>query len=240
MQAKTERFEMRLDQETLDALDEWRGRQGGLPSRAEAIRRLIDSGLPSASRPPVRVSDGAKLILLMLCDLHKHLKVKGEIDPNFVTEAVTGGHYWGLRWRYSGILHDYEDSETVVSEVVDVLDMWSFLESAYSNLSQKDKAQIEAEAGPLGKSVRFPGFDGNNETEHLGVARFLIDDLERFSSFKGRDLNSHWQSIEAYRHMLRIFGPMRENLVGRTLSASEIITILNERRPPEHRKKANS
>jgi uncharacterized protein len=239
MQAKTERFEMRLDQETLDGVDEWRARQSGLPSRAEAIRRLIDGGLSSPSRPRVKLSDGEKLILLMLRDLYKHLKARGEIDPEFVSEAIAGGHYWGLRWRYSGILHDHEDSETVVSEVVDVLDMWSFLESSYGKLSQKDKAQIEAEAGPLGKSVRFPGFDGNNETEHLGIARFLIDDLERFSSFKGRDLNSHLQSIEAYRCMLRVFGPMRENLVGRGLSASEIIAILSERRPPARRKTAN-
>lgn len=238
MQAKTERFEMRLDQETLDALDDWRGRQGDLPSRAEAIRRLIDSGLPSASRPPVRLSDGEKLILLMLRDLHKHLKVKGEIDPDFVAEAIAGGHYWGLRWRYSGIFHDYEDSEKTVTEVVDVLDMWVFLESSHGKLSQKDKAQIESEAGPLGKNVRFPGFDGNNETEHLGIARFLIDDLERFSSFKGRDLNSHSPSIEAYRRMVRAFGPMREHLVGRGLSAAEIIAVLNERRPPERRKPA--
>lgn len=240
MQAKTERFEMRLDQETLDALDEWRGRQGDLPSRAEAIRRMIDTGVSSASRPPVRLNDGEKLILLMLCDLHKHLKVKGEIDPDFVTEAVTGGHYWGLRWRYSGIFHGHEDNEQVVSEVVDVLDMWSFLESGCAKLSTKDKARVATEAAPFGKNVRFRGFDGNNETEHLGIARFLIEQLDRFSSFDGRDLNSHHPSMETYRRMLRVFDPIRRNLMGRELEVSEIIAILNEMTHPEHRKKVGS
>lgn len=240
MQAKTERFEMRLDQEILDGLDEWRDRQGDRPSRAEAIRRLIDSGLSSASRPQVKLGDGEKLILFMLCDLYKHLKVKGEIDPAFVSEAMAGGHYWGLRWRYPGVFHAHEDSERILSEVVDVLDMWSFLESGYSKLSQKDKAQVEAEAAPFGKNVGFNGFDGNTETEHLGIARFLIDQLERFSDLGGRDLNSHMPSIETYRRMLRVFDPMRRNLMGRELGASEIIAILREMTHPEHQKKAGA
>jgi len=40
MQQKTERFEMRLDQGTLDQMDKWRSSQSDLPSRAEAVRRL--------------------------------------------------------------------------------------------------------------------------------------------------------------------------------------------------------
>jgi uncharacterized protein len=238
MLAKTERFEMRLDQETLDRVDEWRGQQRDLPSRAEAIRRLIEGGLSPEPEAKLRLSDGEKLILLMLGEVYKHLKIKGEIDPRFVAEAIYGGHYWGLKWRYSGIFHAHEDSEHVLSEVVDVLDMWSFLERGYDKLSAKEKAQVEKEAAPFGKNVRFPGFDGNNETEHLGIARFLIDELERFSSFKGRDLNSHMPSIETYRRMLRVFEPARRTLVGRELGAADVIELLNEMTHPERRAKA--
>ena len=45
MAPKTERFEMRLDVEMLDQIDEWRRKQGDIPSRAEAIRRLVELGL---------------------------------------------------------------------------------------------------------------------------------------------------------------------------------------------------
>lgn len=239
MQPKTERFEMRLDQATLETVDAWRSQQGDFPSRAEAMRRLIEIGLAtSSSSPEITISDGEKLIIGMLSDVHKHLKVKGENDPDFVMEAIYGGHYWGLGWKYSGLFHGHKDSKQVVSEVVDVLDMWSFIESAYDKLPQKDKVRVEKGAEPFGKHVRFSGFDGNNETEYMGVARFLINDLERFSSFKGRDLNSHLPSIETYRRMLQVFEPMRRNLVGRELGATEIIELLNEKTHPEHRTRA--
>lgn len=47
---KTERFEMRLDAEFLDRIDEWRRRQPDIPPRAEAFRRLIERGL-QAEKP---------------------------------------------------------------------------------------------------------------------------------------------------------------------------------------------
>ena len=36
---------MRLELEAVAAIDEWRRKQPDLPSRAEAVRRLIDLGL---------------------------------------------------------------------------------------------------------------------------------------------------------------------------------------------------
>jgi hypothetical protein len=41
----TTRFEMRASPVWLKALDDWRRVQPDLPSRAEAIRRLVDKGL---------------------------------------------------------------------------------------------------------------------------------------------------------------------------------------------------
>jgi len=242
MQPKTERFEMRFDQATLETVDAWRSQQGNFPSRAEAMRRLIEIGLTSSSSSSrdITISDGEKLILSMLSDVHKHLKVKGENDTSFVMKAIYGGHYWGLSWEYSGLFHGHKDSKQVVSEVVDVLDMWSLIESAYDKLSSKDKARVEKEAEPFGVHVRFRGFDGNNETEYMGIARFLIDDLDRFSSFEGRDLNSHVPSVGTYRRMLRVFEPLRSNLIGRELGATEIIELLNEMTHPEHRKKGGA
>src|SRR5947209_15442999 len=46
---KTERFEMRAPTELLLAVDEWRRHQADLPSRSEAIRRLIEAGLNTAA-----------------------------------------------------------------------------------------------------------------------------------------------------------------------------------------------
>ena len=231
MQLKTERFEMRLDSKTLERVDTWRARQTDLPSRAEAVRRLMESGLSEMESKPLKLSEGEKLITLMLCELYEHHKINGNIEPLFVKEALLGGHYWGLKWEYTGIFHGHEDNTTTVHEVVDVLDMWSFLEESHAVLSKKDKDYIAKEAAPFGKRIVFRGFDGNNEVEHLSIARFLIDKLDRFTQFKGRDLNSHTPRVRVYRRMVKAFEPMRPNLgPGNLLGTGAIIKILNAQR----------
>jgi len=70
------------------------------------------------------------------------------------------------------------------------------------------------------------GFDGNNETEHMSIARFLVEKLRRFENFKGRSFNSHMPKVASYRKMIQLFEPMRRNLVGRELSVDELIALL--------------
>jgi uncharacterized protein YfbU (UPF0304 family) len=237
MQASmTERFEMRFDQGTLEVIDAWRARQNDLPSRAEAIRRLVNAGLELGERKQIKIGDGDKLILGLLGEIHTHLQVKGELDPRFVIDAIHGGQYWGLEWKYPGLLHGYEASTRNVSEVCNVLDMWSLIESSYAALPAKDKARVEKEAEPFGKDPRFLGFDGNSEAEHMGIAYFLIEKLDRFSSFEGRDLNAHMPSLDMYQRMRRVFEPMRGKLMGRNLTGSELIEVLNAKVHPENRR----
>jgi hypothetical protein len=101
--AKTERFELRLDPGILDDVDEWCGRQADLPSRAEAVRRLIEAALVTPKEPEIRFSDGEKLITLMLCELFEHLKIKSDIDPTFV-----GGHHTpGAALGFAAAMHRY-------------------------------------------------------------------------------------------------------------------------------------
>lgn len=228
MQAKTERFEMRLDQRTLERVDAWRSSQDDLPSRAEAVRRLMETGLAHSlsSSDGVELSDGEKLNLLMLCELYKHLGIQGGVEPAFLESVIYGGHYWGLAWKYPGIFHNHVDKKNVVTEVVDALDMWWFVESAYNKFTQAEKDLIAKEAKPFGQHVIFDGYDGNGEAEYASIAHFFIDDLERFSGFKGRSLNSHLPSAARYKRMLRVFEPMRLTIVGGELTPTQVIQLL--------------
>ena len=117
-----------------------------------------------------------------------------------------------------------------MSEVVNILDMWSFLESGYDQLSDEQKQQIVEEMGLPGKNIRFPGFDENNEADYFIVARFLVYEMNRFQSFKGRELNSHSESLKDYRRMFMAFEPMRSKLIGGDLNVSQITTILKARK----------
>ena len=228
-----ERFEMRIDSELLDRLDVWRASEDDAPSRAEAVRRLIEAGLAHDNKGRVpQLSDGEKLIAVMLADVLKGLKVESGVDVGLVEKVIYGGHYWALGWEMPGLFHGHVDKQNRVRFVVDVLDMWEFLEEAFERLTDADKARLAKDCEPFGKQVDFPGFDGNNEAEHLSIARFLINDLERFSRFRQghRDLNSHHPTLESYGRMVRAFEPIRRNLVGRRMSVEELTTVLNARR----------
>lgn len=183
----------------------------------------------------MNLSDSEKLILVMLSDIHEKLAIKDSVDPKFVREAVYSGNAWGLKWRHPGIFDNHETSDAVRTDVLNTLDLWSFLERGYKNLSPAEKKRVETEAAPLGKTVRFRGFDGNNEGEYINAAHFLIDFLDRFPDFKGRDLNSHMPSIDAYRRMHVVFEPMLQSLAGRELSVTEIIEILKAQIHPSNR-----
>ncbi|HXA18271.1 MAG TPA: YfbU family protein [Thermoanaerobaculia bacterium] len=232
MVAKTERFEMRVDEETLNRVDRWRAEQDDLPSRAEAMRRLVEIGLSRSTRFAVKFSDGEKLLATMMRDIYKALEIDGDI-PDFICGVIDEGHYWAPKWMLPGIFNDEEDSPEDVDFVGDVLEMWSFLERGYAKLTKKDRERVERDGDPFGKSVRFWGFDGNNEASLGSIAQFLVEQMNRYAEFKGRDLNSRMPTIATYKRMLAVFAPMRMTLVGRELNASEIIRILTAMKYPE-------
>ncbi len=188
----------------------------------------------------MQVSDSERLILMMLSEIHESLKIKSGLDPKFIKEALYSGNTWGLNWKYSGLLGSgsVEENPPVVKEVVDILDMWSCIEHSYDRFTEQEKMAIEAESGAIGRDVKYEGFDGNNEHEHMNVASFLIKDLERFQTFKDRaDLNSHFPVLETYRRMSAQFLRIRPSLTKGTLSATQMIEVLKARIHPEHRKK---
>ncbi len=184
----------------------------------------------------MKLNDGEKLILIMLCEIHQKLKIENGVDTKLVQEAIYGGNLWGIKWAFTGIFHDFEPTDDMVHETVDILDMFSFVEKAYEKLSPGDKARVEKEAAPLGKHVKFTGFDGNGEVAYISIAGFLIERLDRFQEFKGRDLNSHMPSLEAHRRMVVVFEPLRTSLGDSDLTTDQIIKILNARIRPDHQK----
>lgn len=232
MAQKSERFELRMDEDILTRVDKWRGEQSDVPSRAEAMRRLVETGLARGTRESVSFSDGEKLIVMMLRDVYRHQRMKGDIDPEFVQDVIVGGHYWAPRWEMQGLFHDHVDRADDVRFVLDVLDMWSFVQRAHGNLSTDERGRVEQEAAPFGKHVKFPGFDGNNESELMSIAQFFVEKMNRFSEFKGSTFNSHMPTIAMYRRMLSVFAPLRKTLVGVDLSADQLVSILGTMKAP--------
>jgi uncharacterized protein YfbU (UPF0304 family) len=110
--------------------------------------------------------------------------------------------------------------------VVDILDMWSFIEHAYEELSDEQRTTLERDAEPFGDNPKFQGFDGNNESEHMSTAMFLVNDLDRFDQFKGRSFNCHHSSLNTHRRMLAAFEPIRRQLTIGRLTVEQLVQIL--------------
>jgi len=177
----------------------------------------------------VTLNDGEKLILVMLCDLFDHLKVKSDIEPEFIREAIHSGNLWGLNWGMEGIFHGEQTPRAVVAEVVDILAMWERIEQSYEALLPIERSQLEAEIGS--PRVRFDGFDGNNEVKYISAAQFLIDRLGRFRHFKGRGLNSHYPSLEPHRRMVAVIEPMwPQEISNRNMTVPQLAKVLNARK----------
>jgi uncharacterized protein YfbU (UPF0304 family) len=173
----------------------------------------------------MKLTDGDKFIIYMLAELMKGLKVRTELDPKFIQNAILEGHTWALEWRYKNLIGD-ETNRATVKEVMDILDMWSFIEPAWKKMSKGNKERIAKEADPFGDKPRFTGFDGNNESAHCAVARFLIDQMGSFEMFKRRDLNCHHPSLDRHRRMLRSFDYIRPKLADTPMSADQLIEVL--------------
>jgi hypothetical protein len=111
----SERFEMRLETEMLELIDGWRGSQGDLPSRAEAVRRLVNAGLGKGTE--FTISDGDRLIISLLSDLMKHAQVDTDLDMELIQELISSGQLWALNEVYPGLFaaNRYTDSRSCAS-----------------------------------------------------------------------------------------------------------------------------
>jgi uncharacterized protein YfbU (UPF0304 family) len=168
----------------------------------------------------MEMSNGEKLIAIMLADIMQANGITGEVDPAFIKEAISGGHLWALEWQYSGLFHDEEPGDEVVQETADILSMCSFLEYSINELDATDRATI-----PEHDRTVFEGFDANNEP-HYGVARMMIEEMGRWTEFKGRPINSHAQILHRYRQMLERYNGNGASKMG-GLKLDEIVAILS-------------
>lgn len=158
------------------------------------------------------LSNGEKLILMMLADIYEKVDVDGEFDPEFIRSAIINNQTWGISWRYPGIPFDKVEEPEVVREVLNILDMWSFIEYAYKQFTAAEKKILLEELDKNEESFRFNGFDYNNDHMHVSAMSFIVNDLGRYQEFQGRYLNSHSSiSLGKYRCMLHDFEQMRNN-----------------------------
>lgn len=177
-----------------------------------------------------------RLIVTLLCDLHKKLGINDSYDPDFISEAILSGNEWAIDSKYFSVSDIRPVSQELRDHVCEILDMCSMIEESYTSLPETDKDKVKSMT-VYDASKAFYGFDGNNESEYMALARFMIDKMDMYSWFKGRSFNSHCHSIGAYKRMLSVFQKLgSRNLFSSPLSADEIAEVMNARIHPSHAK----
>lgn len=177
-------------------------------------------------------SNEQKLIITLLTDIHEALNIQDSVNPRFIQRMVVEEQTWALEWKYPGIFQESEEDKPQIRFVADVLNMWERLEYQVSKFDAAEKAELEQKAGVFGRDVRFRGFDGNNETDEMSITSIFVEDLDRWSDFKGRDFNAHMRLSDAYRRML---GRFAELPYDRELTVDEVASVLYEQTHPENR-----
>lgn len=231
---ETPENEILLDREVLARVDSWRSEQLDHPSLAEAVQRLVDVGLSVSTKGRGRFSEGEKLILWALRDVWRQQQGQEHdgVDLEFV-HAVSAKHEWALAWKYPNLFSPPPQLPPTVSEVSRILQMWSSFESAYDQLSEDERNQIEWPESSASPKVKFDGFSVGEETEHFSVAKILVRELGEFECFEDRDLRSCYPRLDTYRRMLRVFESTMRNHPPSRLSIAEITEVLKAQIRPE-------
>ncbi|WP_146043245.1 MULTISPECIES: hypothetical protein [unclassified Pseudomonas] len=235
--SKTERFEMRLDEETATAIDRWRDTQMAGVSRAQAVRALIGHGL----NHPARFSDGERTLIKLMGDLFAHVG-SSTSQTDLILNGLKTGNEWIVDLELGAFLNkEPTTSITDARFVLATLEMWDLFEHTLEGFDEEQMAVVLAETeGEIalrqtGKTApprefKFSGFDAESETDFIKIADFIINTMQKFPRFKGRDLRCGQQgSSEHYLEKLNYHKSLVPLLIDRSPSAEEVRTFTLQR-----------
>lgn len=235
--AKTERFEMRLDESSAAAIDAWRDAHLAGASRAQAVRALVERGLADVPGGGPRFSDGEKTLMAFMGDLFRHLGAPSErVDA--VCRGFATGNHWAADLEMGGLYGPPSSSASPDDArfVLSVLEMWEVFESAFEDFSDAQRAQVlggaqrRVRGARRAAELRFGGFDAVHEPELLRIAEFLVREMRRFGRFAGRSLvAAQGGARRDHAARLRYYERLLPTLAGRRPTPDEVREFLGLR-----------
>ena len=213
------------DEELLKRIDAWRSQQEAPLTRSQAMAELIKAGLRGQANPALSL--GEKLILTMLCDVSRKVGAEGMIDPDFLLDAIKGGHSWAIEWEHPSLSHGHTNSQTTADFVIRVLSMWRLVEDSFGKLPDEEKEIVRQVAG-LSAAPVFPGWDSTQEANYKSTARFMTDRMNLFPMFEGRSaIESSQPVLGRYKRMLNRLEEFDRKGSDQPLNARELTSLLS-------------
>lgn len=152
----------------------------------------------------MELSNKDKLLVTLLTDIYGHLKVVGALDPFLVHRAVSSDQGWALEWKYPALFPPSGECPAEVAYVMQVLSMWERIELSYEALDVEEQLLLARDVGLTAAKPVFPGFNSKQEGALLGIARLLVNDLQRWPLFSGRLRSARHSTVAGYDRMLAV------------------------------------
>ena len=134
-------------------------------------------------------TDTERVILANQYEILGKLSKSNEKTYLDLAENLRDGHEWIYDEKISvSPIFDRDKSDFVVS----ILELYEVIQDSFDALSDKGSLTLDR--------VKFPGFDGNNEGDHMRFFSALVKN-QQFAHVKA-NTNSHMQKISTYKAML--------------------------------------
>lgn len=174
-------------------------------------------------------SNAEKLIIAMLCDIMKQQGSSTGLDPDFIQESVRLGQEWAIEWKYTHIFASSNDeTPSEVINVFSILNMYSNLKSSFKRLDGAEKESVIEKTLINDADFHFPGFDIFKESNHVIIAKTLIEDISLFDDLRGTPHVSDRPMMEKYQRQYAEHKNTLDSIHAEALLDKEsIIRILN-------------
>lgn len=146
-------------------------------------------------------------------------------DAGRIRDALANGQDWSILSMLR-FLEEEPATEEAVRYVGDVLNLYRVLNDAHAALPDAERNALAKRRPGIADDLSWPGFDANNESEHLGIATQYIEKLGRFAELGGVALNSHYPTEAKNRRMLAVF-EAQGGLGHHARTAAEIEAVLD-------------
>ncbi|EOG1897516.1 MULTISPECIES: YfbU family protein [Acinetobacter calcoaceticus/baumannii complex] len=140
----------------------------------------------------IELTDKERLFLANQHEILGHLN-KDNSDYHFkLAEQLRDGHEWLYSQSFDNFSENLPDDAAEL--VLNILQIYEMIQDTYDGLS--DKSLISEH------QIKFPGFDGNNETEFMGFVDALEKDNRFVDVIQTGNRNSHSPKVHVYERMI--------------------------------------
>lgn len=140
----------------------------------------------------IELTNKERLFLANQHEILSYLDTSNSDYHSNLAEQLRDGHKWLYSQSLNNLSENLSDADAAL--VLNILQIYEMIQDAYDRLS--DKSIISEH------KVKFPGFDGNHETEFMG----FVDALEKAHRFtdviQNGYRNSHSAKVHVYEQMI--------------------------------------